>query len=196
MSHDTTSQSSHLPFLLSSRGRAGGGRWGELSPWVKAVLSQRPGGQTNRQWGLTQIRGSDIVNKRGCVTGQHRAVVGLQMTRMHVRQLQGLFQQTSKKKKKNSTTAQLLMHTVTDSPDSSYCMTKARQDQLGPQVLYALEQPCPSGMQPSRGQLLEQEPCHSECVSPLLVLAAYLRRLLQHTLKGQAVRSLPCTQEI
>ena len=76
------------------------------------------------------------------------------------------------------------MWTVSDSPDSSHCMTKAGQDQVGPQVLYASEEPCPSGAQPSRGQLLQQQPCYSECVCPLLVLAAHLRRLLQHTLEG------------
>ena len=65
-------------------------------------------------------------------------------------------------------------------------MGEARQDQVGPQIFYAPEAPCPTGAQPSGGHLLEQQPCYPERVSPLLVLAAHLRGLVQHTLESHS----------
>ena len=152
---------------------------------------------------ITDGVGVSATANEGCIMdkGAFTAVVQEVSGNMIAPQITGHLRQTERQDQQTEgttrpVTAQHDACTVTDSPDSSHCMTKARQNQLGPQVLDALEQPCPTGVQPSRGQLLEQESCYSECVSPLLVLAAHLRCLVQHTLKRQALKRLPCKQGI
>jgi hypothetical protein len=50
-------------------------------------------------------------------------------------------------------------------------MAQPWHNQLGPQVLNAAKLPCPCGVQPSRGQLLQQQACHLQAVYPVLVLS-------------------------
>ena len=176
---------------MSGRSRAGGWRGESLFLGNRQSDLRKRGVKPQTLGAVSQIRGF-VLQTKGEGSQEHSCDCTTDGGGASQKN-RGLVSKDQWKKKKISA-AQLLISTVNDSPDSSHCMTKARQDQLGPQVLDALELPCPSGVQPSGGQLLEQEPCQSECVSPLLVLAAHLRRLVQHTLKGQAVRSLPCKQ--
>jgi len=62
-------------------------------------------------------------------------------------------------------------------------MAQTWHDQLGPQVFNAAKLPCPCGVQPSRGQLLQQQACDLQAVYPVLVLGPDVRCLVQHTLE-------------